>query len=239
MEKSNSEKLLRTYGRKRAKGLSKAKQDILGNTLNKYRINIPEEKVDPEFFFDGMQSGSYAIVEIGFGNGCHLVDGAFKRRGEIFIGCEPFENGVAKAVDSIEKNGLQNVKIYPGDSRDLLQKLNNESVNEFHIMFPDPWPKKRHIKRRLLSIDFLSWLYRLLKPGGCIRFASDQIHYVKFVLENISIYNDIQKTDSSKFLIFSDELKFLISKPNCWSKTKYEQKALSAGGICYYLRIFK
>ena len=106
-------------------------------------------------------------------------------------------------------------------------------------MFPDPWPKKKHIKRRLLSVSFLALLHRLLKKGGCIRFASDQIHYVNFVLENIFLYNKGQKSEADKLKIFSDDLAFLAQKPKCWEQTKYEQKALSVGGTCYYFRIFK
>lgn len=245
MKENDNENLLRTYGRKRAKGLSKAKRFALDKTLEKYKMYLPECIVEPEYFFkEEFECGIFgektrSIVEIGFGNGIHLVRNACKRKNDIFIGCEPFENGVARAVELIEENELKNIKIYPDDSRDLLKILEEESVSEFHIMFPDPWPKKKHIKRRLLSVSFLTLLHRLLKKNGCIRFASDQIHYVNFVLENIFSYNKWQKSDEDKLKIFSDDLVFLAQKPRCWGQTKYEQKALSAGGICYYFRIFK
>lgn len=243
--------LLKTYGRKKGKTLSWRKKQILADVLESHRLFLPDgSDISPLFFFEQknsspVSSNSRVIFEIGFGNGGHLMERAKRHETDFFIGCEPYENGVASASVLITENSIKNVLIYPGDSREVLAKLQDDSIDEFYVMFPDPWPKKKHIKRRLMSVDFLECLAGKLKKHGVINFASDQVHYVDFVLDNVEEYNELygnrmlhiyyKRSESNGI----DRLAAFEQKPCCWCCTKYEQKALARGEKCYYVRIFK
>ncbi len=244
--------LLKTYGRKKGKTLTSRKKRVLADIIGAYGVDLPDSSdISPIAFFEQkinctVDCDSRVIFEIGFGNGGHLVDRAKRYKNAIFIGCEPYENGVASTAVLIEENNIKNIRIHPGDSRDLLLKLKNCSVDEFYVMFPDPWPKKKHIKRRLMSVSFLKCLSDKLKNRGIINFASDQVHYVDFVLDNVEEYNKIYS--DSKLHVYlersdndNDAIRLCAfsEKPCCWSSTKYEQKALARGEKCYYVRVFK
>jgi tRNA (guanine-N7-)-methyltransferase len=123
------------------------------------------------------------VLEIGFGGGEHLVAQAAAHPELRFIGVEPFLNGVASCLRHIEESGVQNVRLHQGDARDVLARLPDASLDRVDILFPDPWPKKRHWKRRLIQADFVADLARVLKPGGEVRFATDWRHYAAWTLE--------------------------------------------------------
>ena len=223
-------KRIQTYGRKKARGLSNVQQNALTEDYKNCSVDLSDVAncfADKENF-DGL------IIEIGFGHGEHLLESAENRPNFAFIGCEPFENGVAKAVSRLTEKGLKNVRIYKGDSRDLLDKIDNQSISEVHIMFPDPWPKKRHIKRRLFSVELLTTMDRVLTDGGIVKLASDCEHYIEHAIEVIDEYN--QKYDN-KFVASSKDFNELKQKTNDWGSTRYEQKALQKGKNCYYMTI--
>ena len=116
-------------------------------------------------------------LEIGFGGGEHLLAQA-KRHGDVgHIGCEPFIDGVAKVLAGIEEKGLANLRLHHGDARDVMDQFATATIARVFILFPDPWPKTRHHKRRLIQPDFLSDLARILRPGGRVRFATDVRSY--------------------------------------------------------------
>jgi tRNA (guanine-N7-)-methyltransferase len=124
-----------------------------------------------------------AVLEIGFGAGEHLVAQAAAHPDARFLGVEPFLNGVAQCLARIDHTGVSNIRLHQGDARDVLARLPIASLDLVYILFPDPWPKKRHWKRRLLQPDFLAMLARVLKPGAEIRFATDWKHYAAWTLE--------------------------------------------------------
>jgi tRNA (guanine-N7-)-methyltransferase len=123
------------------------------------------------------------ILEIGFGGGEHLVAQAQAQPHAHFIGVEPFLNGVASCLRHIEEGGVTNVRLHMGDAREVIARLPDASLDLVAILFPDPWPKARHWKRRLIQHEFLDALARVLKPGGEVRFATDWAHYAAWTLE--------------------------------------------------------
>ncbi|MEQ1618338.1 MAG: tRNA (guanosine(46)-N7)-methyltransferase TrmB, partial [Terricaulis sp.] len=122
------------------------------------------------------------ILEIGFGGGEHLVAQAAAHPDARFIGVEPFLNGVASCLRHIEESGVQNVRLHQGDARDVVARLPDASLDLCYILFPDPWPKTRHWKRRLIQREFLDALARVLKPGAEVRFATDWVNYAEWTL---------------------------------------------------------
>jgi tRNA (guanine-N7-)-methyltransferase len=124
------------------------------------------------------------VLEIGFGGGEHLVAQASAQPDRRFIGVEPFLNGVASCLRHIEESGAQNVRLHQGDARDVMARLPDASVELCYILFPDPWPKVRHHKRRLIQPALLDELGRVLKPGAEVRFATDWTNYAAWTLEH-------------------------------------------------------
>ncbi len=125
-------------------------------------------------------------LEIGFGGGEHLTAQAQRRADVLVLGAEPFLNGVASALRHIEAAALTNVRLHAGDARDLLAALPDGSLDRVFILFPDPWPKLRHHKRRLIQPDVVVALARVLKPGGRLRFATDWANYADWTLERVT-----------------------------------------------------
>lgn len=116
-------------------------------------------------------------LEIGFGGGEHMIGQAARHPDIGFIGCEPFIEGMAKALGQIEDHGLTNIRLHMDDVRPIVSGLAANTLDRVYILFPDPWPKKRQQKRRLIQPDFLSDLARVLKSGGQLRFATDVKSY--------------------------------------------------------------
>lgn len=130
--------------------------------------------------------GKPLVLEIGFGGGEHLVVQATAHPGTRFIGVEPFVNGVASCLRHIEESGVTNVRLHMGDARDVIARLPGVSLDLVYILFPDPWPKARHHKRRLIQPEFLDSLARVLKPGAEVRFATDWANYAEWALEHFT-----------------------------------------------------
>ncbi|MBY0563576.1 MAG: tRNA (guanosine(46)-N7)-methyltransferase TrmB [Hyphomonadaceae bacterium] len=126
--------------------------------------------------------GGGTALEIGFGGGEHLVAQAVAHPEARFIGVEPFVNGVASCLRHIEDSGATNIRLHMGDARDVIARLPEASLDLVYILFPDPWPKARHHKRRLIQPELLDALARVLKPGGEVRFATDWANYAEWTL---------------------------------------------------------
>ncbi len=124
-------------------------------------------------------------LEIGFGGGEHMAEQAARHPDVRYLGAEPFWNGAARALRHIEERGLTNVRLHVGDARDLTAALPDASLSRVFILFPDPWPKARHHKRRLVQPAFAAELARVLKPGGRLRFATDWADYADRALETL------------------------------------------------------
>jgi len=171
---------LRSYGRLKSRTI-KPRQAALMDTLLP-AIRAPLSPFEPRAL---APDAAEVWLEIGFGGGEHLAAQAAKRPDVLFIGAEPFQNGVASALRHIDEAGLKNVRVHDGDARELLARLPDASLERVFILFPDPWPKARHHKRRLLQAETAVELARVLKPGGRLRFASDWADYVDWSLERL------------------------------------------------------
>jgi tRNA (guanine-N7-)-methyltransferase len=170
-------------------------------------------------------------LEVGFGGGEHLAEQARRHPDTGFIGCEPFENGVAKLLTQVQASGLRNVRVVPDDARDILVRLPDASLSFVFVLFPDPWPKLRHHKRRFIQTRTLDQIHRLLKPGGELRIATDHTDYGQWALMHLMRDNRFEwaATRAADWRV----------RPDDWVPTRYEQKALKAGRSCIYLRFFR
>ncbi|HVI31686.1 tRNA (guanosine(46)-N7)-methyltransferase TrmB [Phenylobacterium sp.] len=172
---------LRSFGRIKSRTI-KPRQAALMDTLLP-QIRVPAEPFDPRAL---MPEAREVWLEIGFGGGEHMAAQAAKHPDVLILGAEPFQNGVASALRHIDEQGLKNVRVKDGDARELLSHLPDGSLERVFILFPDPWPKARHHKRRLVQADVAAELARVLKPGGRLRFASDWADYVDWSLERLT-----------------------------------------------------
>lgn len=169
------QKPLRTFGRSRARQLSARQQRLIEEVLPS--IAIPEAApatLDPASLFEGPEQ---VWLEIGFGGGEHLTGQAALHPKTGFLGCEPFVDGMAKALGQAEDAGLENVRFYMDDARKVMEGFADTTIDRCFILFPDPWPKTRQQKRRLIQPDFLTLLHRILKPDAPVRFATDVKSY--------------------------------------------------------------
>ena len=171
---------LRSYGRLKSRPI-KPRQAALMETLLP-ALRVPAGPIEPSRLMPGCAE---AWLEIGFGGGEHMAAQAQRRPDVLVIGAEPFQNGVASALRHIDEQALTNVRLHDGDARELLARLPDASLDRIFVLFPDPWPKARHHKRRLLQADTARELARALKPGGALRFASDWADYVDWSLERL------------------------------------------------------
>jgi tRNA (guanine-N7-)-methyltransferase len=178
----------RLYGRAAGKPLSKRQTGRIETLLPE--ISIPEggpHSLQPLALFGGQSPMALreAWLEIGFGGGEHLAGQAAKNPEAGILGAEPFLEGVAKLLTLVEEGGLGNVRIRRGDARELVEQLADRSIDRAFILFPDPWPKTRHRKRRLIQPDFIAGLARVMKPGARLRFATDWADYASRALADV------------------------------------------------------
>ncbi len=207
----------RTFGRAKGKTLSPAQTALMEQVFPKMDISpAVSAGLNP---LDDMTGDIW--LEIGFGAAEHLLWQAGRNPDVTVLGVEPFLNGVAKAVKGAQDQGLENLRLYRGDVRDVLTLVPNESFDRIFILFPDPWPKKRHHKRRLIQDEFIADLHRALKPGGELRFGSDIIHYVDWALTRISRHGGFDWSPKRQ----SD----WRMRPDDWPETRYLQKAIREG----------
>ena len=210
---------LRSFGRRRGRKPS-PRQDRLKREL------LPELSVDLSRPFSPHQGETW--IEIGFGGGEHLLWQAKANPTAGMIGCEPFEDGVVKVLDEIERGALSNIALHMGDARDVLRWLPDASIGRAFILFPDPWPKAKHRKRRLVNPQTLDLLARVLKPGGELRFGTDIADYVRTGL--------LALTRDCRFAWIAEGPEHWRVRPADWPETRYEQKAEREGRRRYYFR---
>jgi tRNA (guanine-N7-)-methyltransferase len=172
---------IRSFGRIKARPLKPRQEVLLAELFPRLKLPDPAAgPIDPRALFP---KAAKLGLEIGFGGGEHLVAEAKLHPDWGFLGAEPFLNGVGVCLRLIDEAGIGNVRLHQGDARDLLIALPNACLDRVDILFPDPWPKKKHWKRRLVQPDFLAALARVLKPGAEVRFATDWADYAAWTLE--------------------------------------------------------
>lgn len=169
---------LRSFGRLKSRPIKPRQAALMEARLPSLRV--PSGPVLPAVLMPGARE---TWLEIGFGGGEHMAAQAARAADVLIIGAEPFVNGVASAVRHIDEQGLDNVRLHDGDVRELIARLPEASLARVFILFPDPWPKTRQQKRRLVQPELVSELARTLRPGGRLRFASDVASYVDQALE--------------------------------------------------------
>jgi len=211
------------YGRSRGKSLRPGQERVLAEALPRLTIGPEAIASGPIFPFEPRE----IWLEIGFGAGEHLVDHARARSDVGFIGCEPFLNGVVAALAAIERESLVNVRLRRGDAQALIEAAPNAYFARVFILYPDPWPKRRHHKRRVISEEMIHSLARTVKPGGEVRFATDVDDYAGWTLRRFLGSKDFRWT--------AERAQDWRSPWREWRPTRYEAKARKAGRGSVYL----
>ncbi len=213
------------YGRRQGHKLRAGQQHLVETLLPRLAIDL-KTLGDPRRLFDAAPDDIW--LEIGFGGGEHLATQAAAHPNIGFLGCEPFVNGVAKLLVQIDRAGLDNIRLHQGDARDLLDALAPGSVGRVFLLFPDPWPKTRHHKRRFVSQETLDQLAQAVRPGGELRIATDIPDYCRWTLQHIRRHGAFEWLAKGP----AD----WRQRPADWPETRYEQKAIRQGRIPVYLR---
>jgi len=223
------------YGRRHGKALRKGQRELLDTRLAELApkgvswAENPERKpIDPKAQFPQARE---VWLEIGFGGGEHMLAMAAANRHVGIIGCEAFINGVAMLLSGIERAGVSNLAIHPGDARDLMDVLPDGSVGQVFLLYPDPWPKRRHHKRRFVNPENLDPLARIMAPGALLRIATDIGDYVRHSLE---------------VMVRDRRFAWTAERPGDWREswagwpgTRYEAKALRECRTPHYLTFIR
>ncbi len=218
------------YGRKQGHKLNAYQEDLLSSRLPDFQIEAGHATgpIDLAHCFDAQPRAAQAFaLEIGFGGGEHMLARAGQNPDIGYLGCEVYRNGVAKLLRGIEMHQLHNIRIYPDDARDILERLPDHSFAAIYLLYPDPWPKARHHKRRFVSPENLDHICRLLRPDGLFYFASDIADYVSWTLAHIRLHGGLQFIAQT-----ADDWRRPYAD---WPGTRYEAKALAAGRVPSYL----
>ena len=217
------------FGRRSGKRLHKGQDRLYAELLPALEIALPETTLDPRALFP---SASRFEIEIGYGGGEHLSRIAGENPATGFIGCEVFSGGIAKLLEAVEDRELQNIRLFTDDALKLLVKLPDASLDAAYLLYPDPWPKSRHHKRRFISQTTLGELARVLKPGAIFRFATDIEDYANWTLAHV---------------LRAPGFRFAPSRSGIWHEpypgwqpTRYEEKARHEGRmISFYFEFIR
>jgi tRNA (guanine-N7-)-methyltransferase len=202
------------YGRRKGHALRRHHLDLMAHLLPGLRVDLADPLAG---------TGQRRWLEIGFGGGEHLAHQAELHPDVLILGAEPFVNGVAKLLVLIEDKNLRNVRIHDSDARDLLDVLPEASFERVYLLYPDPWPKARHNKRRFVSAENLAHFHRILKLDGLFLFASDIGDYVSWTREYVAAHGGFREEGDS-------------DRPHeNWLQTRYEAKARREGRGSAYL----
>jgi len=219
---------LRSYGRRRGRKPSARQAALWREVLPRVALDLsrpPPPRLGELFAPPAAQ----VWLEIGFGGGEHLLWQARANPSAGIIGCEPFQDGVVKVLSAIETERLANVRVHADDARPLLRWLPDGAVARTFILFPDPWPKARHHKRRLVSPPTLAELARIMRPGAELRLATDVGDYARAML--------LALRQNAQFCWTATGPADWRRRPPDWPPTRYEEKALAQGRRCIYLSL--
>jgi len=207
------------FGRRKGHPLKPRQAALVDTLLPKLALDLA--KPAPADLRTLFADAADVRLEIGFGGGEHLVDQAKVHPRSGFIGTDGFINGVAKALAAVDTHKLANVRLHHGDASDLIDWLPDASLTRVDLLYPDPWPKRRHWKRRFVQDESLKRLARILKPGGELRFATDIADYAVYALARVLRSNDFAWTAEAA----SDWQEAWAGFPG----TRYEAKAKREG----------
>jgi tRNA (guanine-N7-)-methyltransferase len=217
----------RLYGRKRGRPLRSGQQILLEQLLPSLAVELPQSGgLNPALLFPEPKQSVW--LEIGFGAGEHLAAQAEAHPDIGFIGCEVFENGIAKLLGEIEGRRLANVRLFIDDARRLIAALPPASISRVFILFPDPWPKARHHKRRIVSTETLDELARIMIEEAELRLVTDDREYFAWMLERIASH--------AAFVWLARKPADWHQRTPDWPATRYEKKARAAGRLPLFLR---
>ncbi|MDE0810597.1 MAG: tRNA (guanosine(46)-N7)-methyltransferase TrmB [Alphaproteobacteria bacterium] len=218
-------------GRRHGRTLRARMQTLMRDMLPPITIepDASDALIDPQSFFENSKREIW--MEIGFGAGEHLAWQAERNPDVGFVGCEPYINGVASLLRHAADRDLSNIRILPDDVRPFLDRLPDGCLARLFVLFPDPWPKRRHAGRRIVQYQSLATFCRLLRPGGELRLATDDPGYLRWML--------VRATGRS-------DLCWLVRRPGDWRmrpvdwpQTRYEAKAIEEGRAPAFLRFHK
>ena len=217
------------YGRFKGKTLKASQERYLKEDLEQLSPGAVGWEENPDrtpLDLGALFGGRDVWLEVGFGGGEHLVHQAQSNRDVGIIGAEPYVNGVAMLLGKLRQANLDNVAVHPGDARDLMDVLPVQSLSKAFLLYPDPWPKVRHHRRRFVTREHLQPLARALKPGAIFRVATDIPDYVRQTLEEVP---------QAGFEWLAEGPEDWRTPWRDWISTRYEQKALREGRTPHYL----
>lgn len=206
------------FGRRKGPKLSAHQQHLVEKLLPELRLTL-EPGLEPRRYFSAPVGDVW--LEVGFGAGEHLLWQAAHHPSVGMIGAEPYVSGVAKLLsklDPLPQQGRGEIRIYPNDARDIIEALPDASLGRVFVLFPDPWPKTRHHKRRFIQTDTLDALARVMKKGAELRFASDDADYANWTLERSMAH--------PSFVWTAECARDWQTRPDDWPQTRYEAKQL-------------
>lgn len=223
MTEPATQRLLTSFGRRKGRRLRTTKKGLVETLLPKLQVQ-PEGDVAPVALLP--EAYEYWL-EVGFGGGEHLAHQARLHPHVGIVGCEPYINGMAELLRLVDEGGLTNIRIYNDDMRLLIDRWPDACLSRIYMLYPDPWPKMRHHKRRLLSTETLDRYARILKPGGTLQLATDDEDYATWMLERALAH--------PHFTWQAKRVSDWLNPPQNWLSTKYEKKALAAKRVPTYL----
>jgi tRNA (guanine-N7-)-methyltransferase len=215
------------YGRRKGPKLRARQAGLLESLLPTLALT-PEQGRDPREYFLNADGIFDVWLEVGFGAGEHLAWQAEAQPQFGLIGAEPYVAGMAKLLSRIADKDLRNIRLYTEDVRDVIAAAPDASFGRIFILFPDPWPKTRHHKRRFIQMAMLDELARVMKRGAELRFATDEAGYLDWALERFCAH--------PAFRWMAESPADWRIRPPDWPETRYEAKAKKAGRKCSYLR---
>ncbi len=215
----------RLYGRSTGHKLRAGQAELVDKLLP--QIEVPAEG---EVSAAGLFGDDRPLhLEVGFGSGEHIAFRADLLPDHGFIGCEPFLNGVASALGHVRDRHLANVRLWRGDALDVLQRLPDAALSFLYLLHPDPWPKARHAKRRMVNDGPVALFAAKLSPGGELRIATDDPTYLTYALM-------VMQRHGEAFEWLAETPQDFLERPGGWPATRYEQKAIREGRRAYALR---
>ena len=218
----------RLYGRRQGHKLRQGQAGLVEELLPE--VSIPDDgDIDARSLFGGDEGKVPPLeLEIGFGAGEHLAAQAAAHPDHGFIGCEPFLNGVVGALGHIRDRKLANVRLHMGDALSVIERLPDAALSRVYLLHPDPWPKARHAKRRMINHGPLDLIAAKLKPGCEFRLGTDDPTYCRWAMMIMDQRRDFTWTART-----ADD--FLV-RPDDWPETRYERKARRHGHEVWYYR---